>query len=92
VLVNKEDFCKLKNPETFIYKAYSVFSKGHYTGSSLVAAESDVEANKIIQEFKNSDLENKRDSWGWEFVNESSHYDQFSDIKGIINSDIRYYG
>lgn len=92
MIVSKDDFNKLKHPETFMYKVYSCGSKNHYMGTALIAAESADEANQIIQVFKNSDPNNKADSWGYETVTESDHYDQFADEKGILESTIRYWG
>ena len=47
-----------------MYKVYKVEPQMYYHGMSLVAAESAVEANSIIADFKKDDTNNWNDSWG----------------------------
>lgn len=48
-----------------MYKVYKVEPQMHYHGMSLVAAESAVEANSIIADFKRDDTHNWNDTWGY---------------------------
>ena len=48
-----------------MYKVYKVEPQMHYHGMSLVAAESAVEANSIIADFKKDDTNNWNDSFGY---------------------------
>ena len=61
-----------------MYKVYKVEPQTHYHGMSLVAAESAVEANSIIADFKRDDTNNWNDSWGYCEVDESDT------IKGVF--------
>lgn len=71
-----------------MYKVYEIQSKKHYIGTSLVAANNAEEANKIIDEFKKRDKDNKDNSYGYEYVTEDYViHDIFASNKGII-----YYG
>lgn len=90
--VSIDEIHKVKEPETFIYKVYCVHSKNHYNGSAYVAAENAEKANEIIRKYKENDPNNKSDSWGWSEVKENNYIDELSDIHGILDNDIRYYG
>ena len=76
-----------------MYKVYKVESQMYYHGMSLVAAESAVEANSIIADFKRDDTNNWNDSWGYCEVDESDVIEGvFSERKGIVLRSIYYYG
>ena len=76
-----------------MYKVYKVEPQMHYHGMSLVAAESAVEANSIIADFKRDDTHNWNDSWGYCEVDESDVIEGlFSERKGIVLYGIYYYG
>lgn len=76
-----------------LYKVYKVESELSYTGTSLVAARSAEEANKYIDDFRERDKDNKSDSWGYCYVNESDVLENiFSKESGIIDYGIRYSG
>ena len=76
-----------------MYKVYKVEPQTHYHGMSLVAAESAVEANSIIADFKKDDTNNWNDSWGYCEVYESDAIEGvFSERKGIVLRGIYYYG
>lgn len=76
-----------------MYKVYKVEPQMHYHGMSLVAAESAVEANSIIADFKRCDTNNWSDSWGYCEVDESDSIEGLlSERKGIVLYGIYYYG
>ena len=76
-----------------MYKVYKVEPQMHYHGMSLVAAESAVEANSIIADFKRDDTNNWNDSWGYGEVDESDVIEGLlSERKGIVLYGIYYYG
>ena len=76
-----------------MYKVYKVEPQTHYHGMSLVAAESAVEANSIIADFKRDDTNNWNDSWGYCEVDEGDAIEGlFSERKGIVFRGIYYYG
>ena len=76
------------------YKVYEVEPRlSCYHGMSLVAAESAVEANHIIQDFVKSDPKNLYDSWGYGRVSEYDLIEGvYSENKGIVHMGIYYYG
>ena len=75
------------------YKVYIIDSEGYYAGSSLVAAESAEEANKIIDAFVKDDPHNYADSWGYCHVDEYEAIEGiYSERKGIIYRGIYYTG
>jgi hypothetical protein len=79
--------------EEIKYKIYEVRSSACYSGTSLVAAENAKEANKFIQQFKDRDLDNSCDSWGYDFIEEyDAIEDLFAERKGFITYGIRYSG
>lgn len=76
-----------------MYKVYQIRSKCYYRGIGLVAAESVIEANKLIDNFIASDPNNIYDSWGCEHVNELDRIEPLqSKEKGIILFGIYYSG
>ena len=76
-----------------MYKVYKVEPQMHYHGMSLVAAESAVEANSIIADFKRDDTNNWNDSWGYCEVDESDAIEGvLSERKGIVLYGIYYHG
>ena len=76
-----------------MYKVYKVEPQMYYHGVSLVAANSALEANSIIADFKRNDTNNWYDSWGYCEVDESDVIeDVFSERKGIVLYGIYYYG
>lgn len=76
------------------YKVYQVYSCDcAYVGYSLVAANSVEDANRIIQDFKNSDPHNDRDSYAYGDVSESDLIeDLISTREGIILEGFYYTG
>lgn len=65
----------------------------YYHVMSLVAADSAVEANLFISEFKRDDTNNWCDSWGYCEVDESDAIEGLlSERKGIVLYGIYYYG
>ena len=77
-----------------MYKVYRVYPRGRaYTGFSIVAAESAEDANKIIQDFRDSDKHNYRDSYAYSDVYESDLIEELSsNCKGIIHEGFYYRG
>lgn len=76
-----------------MYKVYKVEPQMYYHGMSLVAAESAVEANSIIADFKKDDTNNWNDSWGYCEVGEGDAIEGLlSENKGIVFRGIYYYG
>lgn len=81
-------------PSTEQYKVYQVYPCDcAYVGYSLVAANSVEDANRVIQDFKNSDPHNDRDSYAYGDVNESDLIeDLISTREGIILEGFYYTG
>ena len=76
-----------------MYKVYKVEPQIYYHGISLVAANSAVEANSIITDFKKNDTNNWNDSWGYCEVDENDAIEGLlSERKGIVLYGIYYYG
>ena len=76
-----------------MYKVYKVEPQMYYHGVSLVAANSALEANAIIADFKREDTNNWNDSWGYCEVDESDVIEGLlSERKGIVLYGIYYYG
>ena len=48
-----------------MFKVYDMMVTGPYSGTVLIAASSAEEANKIIQKFKDSDPDNKYNSYAY---------------------------
>ena len=74
-----------------MYKVYEVLPECNYSGTALVAAENIEEANQFILAFKQSDKDNRLDSWGYGYVDDVKEH-LFSDIKGIVDYGIYYSG
>lgn len=83
-----------KAPEVESYKVYRVYPRDcAYAGYSLVAAKNVEEANKVIQDFRDSDKENDCDSYAYSDVSESDlEEDLFSTREGIILQGFYYIG
>ena len=81
-------------PSTEQYKVYPVYPCDcAYVGHSLVAAKSAEDANRIIQDFKDSDKGNDRDSYAYGDVSESNLIeDLISTREGIILEGFYYTG
>ena len=76
-----------------LHKVYRIYPHGPYNGYSLIAADSVEEANKGIEEFRNSDPHNDFDSYGYSDVSEGDlEEDLFSTRLGIILQGIYYTG
>lgn len=76
-----------------MYQVYVCDSDMYYHGMSLIAAENAEEANKIIEEYKQYDKDNKFDSRGYCEVTEADVVECVtSDMKGIVYYGIRYGG
>lgn len=76
-----------------MYKVYKINSACYYHGMGLVAAESAIEANKLIDNFIASDPNNIYDSWGYEHVDEWDCIEPLqSEEKGIVFREIYYNG
>ena len=76
-----------------LYKIYEVSPAQYYYGYGLVAAHSAAEANEHIAVMKELDPTNRWDSYGWTFVSEDDVVENiYSDIEGIMRSNIRYSG
>ena len=73
-------------PNVEQYKVYQVYPRDcAYVGYSLVAAKSVEDANRIIQDFKDSDKSNDRDSYAYSDVSESNLIEELiSTHEGII--------
>ena len=68
-----------------MYKVYISRSACYYGGISLIAANSAEEANKKIERFKQSDIGNKYDSWGYTSVDEDDVLEgAYSENDGIM--------
>lgn len=76
------------------YKVYQIYPRNcAYVGYSLVAANSVEDANRIIQDFKDSDKGNDRDSYAYGDVSESDLIeDLISTREGIILEGFYYTG
>lgn len=81
-------------PNVEQYKVYQVYPRDcAYVGYSLVAAKSVEDANRIIQDFKDSDKGNDRDSYAYGDVRESDLMeDLISNREGIILEGFYYTG
>ena len=81
-------------PSVEQYKVYQVYPCDYaYVGYSLVAAKSVEAANRIIQDFKDSDKGNGRDSYAYGDVSESNLIeDLISTREGIILEGFYYTG
>lgn len=81
-------------PSVEQYKVYRVYPDDcAYAGYSLVAANSVEDANRIIQDFKNSDPHNDRDSYAYGDVSESDWIEEIiSTREGIILEGFYYTG
>lgn len=81
-------------PNTEQYKVYQVYPRDcAYVGYSLVAAKSVEYANRIIQDFRDSDKSNDRDSYAYGDVSESNLIeDLISTREGIILEGFHYTG
>lgn len=81
-------------PNVEQYKVYQVYPCDcAYAGYSLVAARSVEDANRIIQDFKDSDKGNGRDSYAYGDVSESDLIeDLISTREGIILEGFYYTG
>lgn len=81
-------------PSTDQYKVYQVYPCDcDYVGYSLIAANSVEDANRIIQDFKDSDPHNDRDSYAYGDVSESDLIgDLISTREGIILEGFYYTG
>ena len=81
-------------PSAEQYKVYRVYPCDcAYVGYSLVAAKSVEDANRIIQDFKDSDKSNDRDSYAYGDVSESNLIeDLISTREGIILEGFYYTG
>lgn len=85
---NEENFNNLVS-----YPVYKISPRREYRGVSLVAAESLEKANEIIKDFKEKDINNFHDSWGYLEVEESDRIPGlFSKVEGIVLEDIWYKG
>ena len=74
------------------YKIYEIYPHQNYIGYSLVAANNENEAKKIIKNFQKFDENNIYDSLGYDTLIEESDVIKhlFSDKKGIIYYGIHY--
>ena len=81
-------------PNVEQYKVYQVYPRDcAYVGYSLVAAKSVEDANRIIQDFKDSDKSNDRDSYAYSDVSESNLIEELiSTHEGIILEGFYYTG
>ena len=81
-------------PNVEQYKVYQVYPRDcAYVGYSLVAAKSVEDANRIIQDFKDSDKSNDRDSYAYSDVSESNLIEELiSTHEGIILEGFHYTG
>ena len=71
------------------YNVYQIPSGINYGGLSLVAAESAIQANKFIREFKESDIKNINNSFGYDYITENYKLDNiYADKAGIIYKGI----
>lgn len=76
-----------------MYKVYVSRSGCYYGGISLIAANSAAEANRTIDLFKQVDVGNKCDSWGYTSVEEYDILEGvYSENSGIIYKGIYYTG
>lgn len=76
-----------------MHKVYLVEPKYSYDGKELVAADSAVQANEIIDDFIRQDNSNVLDSWGYNHVGECDCVEHlYSDELGIILYGIHYTG
>lgn len=81
-------------PNNEQYKVYQVYPRGcAYVGYSLVAAKSVEDANRIIQDFRDSDKQNDCDSYAYSDVSESNLIEELiSTREGIILEGFYYAG
>ena len=81
-------------PNVEQYKVYQVYPRDcAYVGYSLVAAKSVEDANRIIQDFRDSDKQNDCDSYAYGDVSESDLMeDLISTHEGIILEGFYYTG
>ena len=91
--IHDSELHKVKDPESFKYKVYKVYSRRCYFGHAEVSSLDSDGVNKIIDEFKESDTDNVEDSGGWSSVTESDVIRGYiSDTEGIVCNSIYYNG
>ena len=80
--------------KTLKYPVYKIFPEPLYGGSALVAAQDAEEANEFIRDFKKYDLDNARDSKGYEEVTELCNRVDYiyATCAGILDYGIYYTG
>lgn len=76
------------------YKVYKIESEGCYSGYSLVAAETPMEAERYIKDFKERDNHNECDSFGYydKITEENQIEGLWAEEPGIIHYGILYCG
>ena len=75
------------------FPVYKIYSKMHYGGSALVAANSAKEANEFIDSYKEIDKDNSGNSWGYSYVDEDDRLSYiFATCTGILDYGIYYTG
>ena len=75
------------------YKLFLVEPGCCYSGNSVVSAADSKEANEIIQNFKDQDIDNIFDSKGYNFVDDNNIIEGAIGIKkGFLYYGIRYSG
>lgn len=76
-----------------MHQVYLVEPRCGYDGKGLVAADSAIQANEIIDDFVRRDNDNVLDSWGYNRVGEYDRIEHlYSDKTGIILYGIHYTG
>ena len=76
------------------YKVYKIESDGCYSGYSLVAAETPMEAEQYIKNYKENDTNNNGNSFGYydKITEEDLISGLFAEEPGIIYYGILYCG
>jgi len=93
MIVHINEFFKLK-PEvvpTFTNKVFHIIPNPMYRGEAKVYAKSIEEANVLIQKFKDGDKNNKRDSFGYCFVEEFNFFGEYTDEPTGLDAGGIYY-
>lgn len=75
------------------YNIHKITPKAHYDGDALIVATSCEQANSYIKDFQENDKDNKNDSLGYNFVQESDVVKGiWGEKPGFVNKSIYYQG
>jgi hypothetical protein len=92
--IYKDDFKFIKDEfiKDFVNKVYKFNSRSNsYIGSATIYAKDVIEANLLLKEFKEQDLDNAEDSRGYPLkIEEDDFTGEFTNEEAKINKTINY--